>query len=395
MDASPGFANLLLKPGGLDMVSLKPTQIGVVLSLMMVAGEARAQTLAAPPPTSFSTLGSKPAALAAWSSDFAAGRKPGLMSGASASGYSFSGRAVSVSSLSLNRSLRRSDVESPNGLRLDAIPGSPYGAGARLWSNNGWSRAETETRAPTKLRLAANWSSAFDLDTRTGNLKLGAAIGYSGHQDDVGGGFNIDARGVSGSLNAAYTSSFGLYVQGAVGYAPRIKLNRIRRPGSFGQTSFGLSRAKLAGGSLQTGYTTPLFAGWEGGPFVSVDYLNVDVGARISRGGMPIGEMSFSRSLYSYGAEVFGHWGKLTPSLQIAYVDVDAIGRRTAPGALARALHPFATSQRPIDIRYKDHAMAGAALDGMISGFSWRAQLEGRVADRVDIRSGLALSKAF
>lgn len=393
MDASSGFANLPIKPGGLDMVSLKPTQIGVVLSLM-VAGGAHAQTLAPAPATTLSTVTLKPA-LAAWSNDIAAGRKPGLMSGASASGYVFGGRAVSVSSLSLNRSLRRSDVASPDGLHFEAVQGAPYGAGARLWSNNGWSRAETENRAPTKLRLAASWSDAFGIDTKTSNLKLGAAIGYSGHQDDIGGGFNIDARGVSGSLNAAYTSAFGLYVQGAVGYAPRIKLNRIRRPGSFGPTSFGISRAKLAGGSLQTGYTTPLFAGWEGGPFVSVDYLSVEMGARVSRGGMPISPMNFGRSLYSYGAEAFGHWGKLTPSLQFAYVEVDAIGARTAPGALAGARHPFATSRRPIDIRYKDHAMAGAALDGMIQGFSWRAQLEGRLADRTDIRSGLALSKTF
>ncbi len=210
---------------------------------------------------------------------------------------------------------------------------------------------DREPRADQAQAGGRRWSGAFGIDTKTSNLKLGAAIGYSGHQDDIGGGFNIDARGVSGSLSAAYTSSFGLYVQGAVGYAPRIKLSRIRRPGSFGPTSFELKPGQ-AGRRLAAdpGYTAPLFAVWEGGPFVSVDYLSVEMEtARVSRGGMPIGPMNLGRESPIAAARAFDHWGTAeAPSLQFAYVEVDAIGGHSLrrPGRRAAPVRDLAAADR-------------------------------------------------
>jgi hypothetical protein len=308
----------------------------------------------------------------------------------------FGGRANPVAGLALNSPMTRSDVQGPGGFRLEAVGGTPYGAGAQLWSNSGWSRMETDRRAPTKLKLAASWSRAFGVDTGLSGASLGAAVGYTTYQDDVGGGFNIDARGWSGSLNAGYTAPSGLYVQGSAGYAPNIKLNRMRRPGYFGPTSAGVRRARAAGASLQMGAVKPLAAGWEGGPFVSVDLLNVDMGAHIGRAGALVAARSFGRTRTSFGVQGFSHWGGLSPSLQFAYVHVDPLGAQSAMTAMAAMR--YSAGARGIDSRWRDHFLAGAALDGRAAGFTWRAQFEGRVADetrRADLRTGVVMSKLF
>ena len=291
--------------------------------------------------------------------------------------------------------LRRGPEELRGFGQVGRLRTTPYGSGSSFWSNGGWSRLETEARAPASLRAAGGWSGAYGLNAGRGGTRIGTAIGYQSLKDDAGGGFDIDAWGWGGSFYAGYAAPGGAYLQAAAGYAPKVRLNRLQRPGAYGSTASGAGKAKVRGGSMQMGLVSPgAFAGWRGGPFAAAEYLDVDL-KRYAGSDPAAGEASFGRAQYRLGLEGFGHWPGMLPSLQLAYVHVEQLGDRSAGLVMADGRRSALKAAAPVDILDQDHVLAGAALDGLVRGFGWRATLESRFANRVDLRAGLGVSKRF
>jgi hypothetical protein len=279
--------------------------------------------------------------------------------------------------------------------RIGRLRATPYGSGASYWSNSGWSRLETETRAPADLRAVAGWSGAYGLNVGRGGARIGAAIGYQSFKDDAGGGFDIDAWGWGGSVYAGYAAAGGAYVQAAAGYAPKVRLNRLQRPGAYGSTASGAGKAKIRGGSIQMGFVSPgSVAGWRGGPFAAAEYLDLDL-KRYAGPDPALGEAGFGRAQYRLGLEGFGHWPGMLPSLQLAYVHVEQLGDRSAALVMADGRRSGLKAGTPVDVLDQDHFLAAAALDGLVRGFGWRATLESRFSERADLRAGLGVSKRF
>jgi hypothetical protein len=280
--------------------------------------------------------------------------------------------------------------------RFRRLRGAPYGSGANVWANGGWSRVETEARASANLRSAAGWTGALGANAGLNGGRIGAAVGYQNFKDDFDGGAGVDARGWGGSIYAGYAAPGGFYVQGSVGYAPKVRLNRVSLAGAYGAMAASAGKARVRGASAQMGLTASgLIPGWRAGPFVSAEYLDVDLRAAAGRTDVTGAAQTFGRARYSAGLEGFGKWAGMLPSVQFAYVRMDQVGDRSAFLVLDQMRRPFAAGRAPLDGLNGDYVLAGAALDGLIRGVGWRASVEERLADHTEFRAGLGFSKRF
>ncbi len=270
-------------------------------------------------------------------------------------------------------------------------------AGLRVWADGDWARVEASARGVDFSADGAGAAIGADIGWR--RARFGAALAYQTLDGDFGPGFDIKADGYSLALYGGVGGDTGFWAQAAVGGTTGLSLDKIRRPGAYGQMAMGSTDASVWTGQAQVGWAAPV-GGWRIGPYLGLGYSRAKVDGyaehNASVSNVTVAGYKADQTSVTFGFEAAGRWGSVTPSARLAYSGVHDNDEATSV-RLTSAQHALA-SQRitPLPVR-GDYATAAVGLAGQAAGFGWRAAAEGRFSARNDVsaRVSVGLSKAF
>ena len=183
----------------------------------------------------------------------------------------------------------------------------------------------------------------YDRDVANG-LRLGAAITYGRFDQDYALGFATQAEAVTGSLYAAYEQS-GFFVNAMVGYS-QIELDRIERPSAFGLTGRGKTDANGFLAALEGGFMFEVSPDIFAGPVAALSYGDIDIDGYTETGAaggnVTYLDQTFDTLSANIGAEIYGSFEGVSPSLRVTYNWSDDDGTSDIV-RLTSALHAMAT----------------------------------------------------
>jgi uncharacterized protein YhjY with autotransporter beta-barrel domain len=252
-----------------------------------------------------------------------------------------------------------------NGARRSGIEGyvAPQ---SRLWGTLAW----TGTRDLRSSGFAID--SANGLDGTIGydfavaeGLRLGAALTYGRFDQEYEIGLASNAEAVTGSLYAAFEAN-GFFANARFGYS-LVELDRIDRPSAYGLTGRGKTDAEGFSADLEGGYMFEVAPKIMAGPVASISWVDFDIDGYLETGAaggnVVFPDQSFDAFSGSAGAEIYGSFGGVSPSLRVAY-NWSEDGGTSDVVRLNSAVHAMATQTVEVGGDDGDSVTVSLALQG-------------------------------
>ena len=280
--------------------------------------------------------------------------------------------------------------------RRAALLGQPYAPGFRLWVQGGWSQTLINGVAISDDPDGDGPRVALGGDFAAGGVRVGLAAAWSSSDVDVAG-FKAEGDAFSLSGYASYADASGVYVQGALGGASGVNLDKLERPTAYGQTATGSAKTDYITGHIEGGWL-PQVGPVRAGPFIGVRASKVFMKGYFEHGA------SLANAVYenhdadwaevAAGVEVAGQFAAVLPSLRVSYVgqsgDSDPLNVR-----LTSAQHVMARQTLDLGGLAHDRIDAEFSVQGAAYGFGWRLDVAGRFADQTAASAGVTIAKAF
>jgi hypothetical protein len=208
-----------------------------------------------------------------------------------------------------------------------------------------------------------------------------AATVQGGRFADPNGNFNV-APSVTPTIYAGY---FGdrFYAQASAGFTPGARFTSINRPGAYGLTGTGNTKANSVGldGELGLKYKVDQY---NVTPFVGLSHITskiegyTETGA--AGGNVLYPDTNVSVTTARFGGELSTTFRKMTPSVRVSYNRVVSPGTQSVNVSLAGVIGPMAT--QTVDVpRFNGHSVTTAfGLQGDVSPtIGWRVGYDANI----------------
>lgn len=216
---------------------------------------------------------------------------------------------------------------------------------SRLWGTVVWTGTRDLEAAGIRIDDASGLDGTIGYDWAVADgLRLGAAFTYGRFDQDYALGFATRAEAETGSLYAAYAQD-GFFVNALAGYS-LIHLDRIDRPSAYGLTGRGNTDATAFSAALEGGFMFELSPDIFAGPVAQVSYGDFDIDGYLESGAaggnVTYPDQSFDGFTAAVGAEIYGSFAGISPSLRVSYNWSDDNGTSDIV-RLTSAVHAMAT----------------------------------------------------
>jgi len=257
------------------------------------------------------------------------------------------------------------------------------GGGPSMWAG-GRLDFGTATLAPDtdSERTLVAGTVGFDYAWQQIRAGLAATIqgGRFGNGDN--GIFNV-APSVTPTLYAGY---FGdrFYGYGSVGYTPGARFTDIRRPGAYGLTGVGDTKADIWAFDGEAGVKFPI-NGITATPFVGLTHIAANMRGYTETGAaggnVVYPDNTATATILRVGGEVSSKIGQLTPSIRVAYNQVLNSDQQLLDVRLDQVLNPMATQTVTVQRFNGNSVTVGLGLQGDISPtVGWRVGYDASIA---------------
>ena len=237
---------------------------------------------------------------------------------------------------------------------------------SRLWGTVVWTGTRDLETAGIRIDDANGLDGTIGYDWAVADgLRLGAAFTYGRFDQDYALGFSTRAEAETGSLYAAYAKD-GFFANALLAYS-MIELDRIDRPSAYGLTGRGNTDATVFSAALEGGFMFELSPDIFAGPVAQVSYGDFDIeGYRESGaagGNVTYLDQSYDGFTAAVGAEIYGAFAGLSPSLRVTYNWSDDNGTSDIV-RLTSAVHSMATQTVSVGGEAGDSVTVGFGVQG-------------------------------
>jgi len=218
------------------------------------------------------------------------------------------------------------------------------------------------------------------------NVRVGIAAtvqgGRVGNADQ--GIFNISPS-VTPTLYAGYFGDL-VYGYGSVGYTPGAQFSDIRRPGAYGLTGTGSTKADVFAFDGEAGLKFAV-NGYTATPFVGLTHISAQLNGYIedgaAGGNVVYPDHRVDATIGRIGAELSTTINRLTPSLRASYNHVLSADTQVVNVSLDGVLSPMATQSVVVPRLNGDSVTVGLGLQGdMTPTIGWRVGYDANIATR-------------
>jgi hypothetical protein len=185
-----------------------------------------------------------------------------------------------------------------------------------------------------------------------------------------------------------YAGYFGdlVYGYGSVGYTSGVRFSDIRRPGAYGLSATGSTKANVLAFEGETGLKFAI-NGYTATPFVGLTHISAQINGYTedgaAGGNIVYPDHRVKATIAHAGAELSTTVNRLTPSIRAAYNHVLSADSQLLNVSLDGVLSPMATQAVAVQ-RFNGHSVTvGLGLQGdMTSTVGWRVGYDASVATR-------------
>jgi outer membrane autotransporter protein len=275
----------------------------------------------------------------------------------------------------------------------------PWSQAGGVWVGGNFLFADQPRNGDLTLdRTILQGSAGLDLPL-DGPWRAGVALGGGGGTLSRPGGFRQEHSAFTVSGYAGYYAP-DFYVQGIVGGAPDIALDRITRPAAYGLTASARTSASALALDIEAG--RPFRIGDFGlTPFVGLTHLagHVDGFTETGAAGNNVAYRGLNvfQTTTRLGAELaFYGFGDVIPSLRVAYNLATGPQGSTGFARLASVQNPLAGASIPVPFLRDDFVSAGAGLQGSLTEqLGWRVDYLASVGTRAGIGHGVTVGLRY